>query len=553
MNYANDHIRNVLVAGHGGAGKTSLVEAMLYLTKATDRQGRVEDGNTVCDFDPEEIKRHVSLSLAVAPVEQGNVKLNLIDVPGLFDFEAGLYEGMPAAESVMVVVSARSGLAVGARKAYQLALKQNKSRMIFVNKVNAEHADFYKVFEQLKAELGPSVCPVVVPVEQAGGRVYLNLITQKAYSYTGGGVREVPVPSYGHRTEGLLEAMREAAAETDDTLMEKFFEGEPFTEEELTEAIRTGAKTGAITPVFCGSATAMEAVDLAVWGLQKLMPSAARGAGAVGTDASGNEVEVPCVPDAPLCAYVFKTVADPFVGKVSYVKVISGKLTADTAVVNARTGEAERLGKLVYVRGKKQTDTAEIGCRRHRRRHQAAHRADGRHAVRARPRGEACRARCSRTPRFPWPCGCQAEGRRKQNFRRVAAPDGRGPHHRLRGKRRDGRAGALRPGRAAPGRRVRQVGEQVWRRGYPGKPAHSLPRVHPQESARRRAATKNRRAAMASSAMCGLSLSPQRKAILSLKKRCLAAPCPRTTSRRWKRACRRPCATACWPVTRWWA
>ena len=362
MNYANDHIRNVLVAGHGGAGKTSLVEAMLYLTKATDRQGRVEDGNTVCDFDPEEIKRHVSLSLAVAPVEQGNVKLNLIDVPGLFDFEAGLYEGMPAAESVMVVVSARSGLAVGARKAYQLALKQNKSRMIFVNKVNAEHADFYKVFEQLKAELGPSVCPVVVPVEQAGGRVYLNLITQKAYSYTGGGVREVPVPSYGHRTEGLLEAMREAAAETDDALMEKFFEGEPFTEEELTEAIRTGAKTGAITPVFCGSATAMEAVDLAVWGLQKLMPSAARGAGAVGTDASGNEVEVPCVPDAPRCAYVFNTVADPFVGKVSYVKVISGKLTADTAVVNARTGEAERLGKLVYVRGKKQTDTAEIGC-----------------------------------------------------------------------------------------------------------------------------------------------------------------------------------------------
>jgi len=362
MNYANDHIRNVLVAGHGGAGKTSLVEAMLYLTKATDRQGRVEDGNTVCDFDPEEIKRHVSLSLAVAPVEQGNVKLNLIDVPGLFDFEAGLYEGMPAAESVMVVVSARSGLAVGARKAYQLALKQNKSRMIFVNKVNAEHADFYKVFEELKAEFGPSICPVVVPIEQAGGRVFVNLIESKAYSYVNGTAREVPMPKYGHREDGLIEAMREAVAETDDALMEKFFEGEPFTQEELTEGVRVGVKTGAITPVFCGSATAMEAVDLAVWGLQKLMPSAARGAGAVGTDASGNEVEVPCVPDAPLCAYVFKTVADPFVGKVSYVKVISGKLTADTAVVNARTGEAERLGKLVYVRGKKQTDTAEIGC-----------------------------------------------------------------------------------------------------------------------------------------------------------------------------------------------
>ena len=362
MNYANDHIRNVLVAGHGGAGKTSLVEAMLYLTKATDRQGRVEDGNTVCDFDPEETKRHVSLSLAVAPVEYANVKLNLIDVPGLFDFEAGLYEGMPAAESVMVVVSARSGLSVGARKAYKLALKHGKSRMIFVNKINAEHADFYKVFEQLKTELGPSVCPVVVPVEQAGGRVYLNLITKKAYAYTSGGVREVPVPSYGHRTEGLLEAMREAAAETDEALMEKFFEGEPFTEEELTTAIRTGTKEGTITPVFCGAATAQEAVDLAMWGLQKLMPSAARAGGATGTDATGNEVAVSCTPDEPLCAYVFKTVADPFVGKVSYVKVISGTLRADTPVVNARTGEPERLGKLVYVRGKKQTDATEIGC-----------------------------------------------------------------------------------------------------------------------------------------------------------------------------------------------
>ena len=181
---------------------------MLYLTKGTDRFGRVEDGNTVCDFDSEEIKRHTSLSLSLAPVEYDGVKINMIDTPGLFDFEVGQQEGIGAVESVLITVSARSGLTVGAQKAYKLALKNGKSRMIYIGKVDAEHADFYKVFEDLKASFGPSICPVVVPIEQAGGRVFLNLITMKAYSYAADGTaREVPVPSYGHRTEGLLEAL----------------------------------------------------------------------------------------------------------------------------------------------------------------------------------------------------------------------------------------------------------------------------------------------------------------------------------------------------------
>ena len=361
MKYASDHIRNVLIAGHAGSGKTTLAEALLYLTKGTDRLGRVEDGNTVCDFDPEEAKRHASLALAVAPVEYDGVKINLLDAPGLFDFEVGMYEGVRAAESVLITVSARSGLSVGAQKAYNLALKNGKSRMIYISKVDAEHADFYKVFEELKAAFGPSVCPVVVPIEQAGGRVYLNLITKKAYAYAAdGAAREVPVPSYGHRTEGLLEAMREAVAETSDELMEKFFEGEPFTEEELTEGVRVGTKEGAITPVFCGAAPSLAGMDSVLWGIKKLLPSAHRAASAAAADADGNEVEVACSPDEPLCAYVFKTVADPFVGKLSYVKVISGKLSADTPVVNARTGEPERLGKLVFIKGKKQTDTDAI-------------------------------------------------------------------------------------------------------------------------------------------------------------------------------------------------
>ena len=361
MNYANDRIRTVLLAGHAGSGKTTLAEALLYLTKGTDRLGRVEDGNTVCDYDPEESKRHASLSLAVAPIEHDGVKINLIDTPGLFDFEAGQYEGVRAAESVLITVSARSGLSVGAVKAYKLAVKNDKARMFYISKVDADNADFYKVFEELKAEFGPSVCPVVVPVEQAGGRVYLNLITKKAYSYAADGTpREVPVPSYGHRTEGLLEAMREAVAETDDALMEKFFEGEAFTEEELTNGVRQGTKNGTITPVICGASTTMGATDQVLWAMRKLLPSAARAAGTVGTDRDGNPVEIECTPDAPLCAYVFKTVADPFVGKMSYVKVISGSLSTDTPAFNPRTGEPERLGKVAYIKGKKLLDTDAI-------------------------------------------------------------------------------------------------------------------------------------------------------------------------------------------------
>lgn len=360
MNYASDHIRNVLVAGHGGAGKTSLVEAMLYATKGIDRLGRVEDGNTVCDFDSEEAKRHASLSLAVAPVEYEGVKINLIDTPGLFDFEVGLHEGIRAAESVLITVSARSGLSVGAQKAYKMALKHGKSRMIYISKIDAEHADFYKVFEELKAAFGPSICPVIVPVEQAGGRVFVNMIENKAYSFAGETRREVPLPKYGHREDGLVEAMREAVAETDDALMEKFFDGEPFTREELINGVRAGVKTGTITPVLCGSSTALVGTRMVLDCIKNLLPSAARAAGCTAQDRDGNDVEIACDAGDPLCAYVFKTVADPFVGKMSYVKVISGTLKTDTPAVNSRTGEPERLGKVVFIKGKKQIDTSEL-------------------------------------------------------------------------------------------------------------------------------------------------------------------------------------------------
>ena len=360
MEYASKDIRNILVAGHAGCGKTTLVEALLYMSGATERMGRVEDGTTASDFDPEEAKRKASLNSSVVPVEIGGTKYNLIDVPGLFDFESGACEGIRAAESVLICVSGRSGVTVGAEKAYSLALKNNKARMIFVTKADLENADYFKILEQMKIKFGPSICPCVVPARLDDGTiVYINLFSQKAFKYEGGKQVQVDLPDIGHRFEGLIQAMNEAIAETDEALMEKFFEGEEFTTEEIVSGMAAGVRTGQITPVFCGSAVNMQAMDMLVYNLKELLPSA-DAAAQVAEDKDGNPVEIAVDESAPTCAYVFKTVADPFVGKLSFIKVLSGKLSATSNVVNARTGQPERMGKTLTVCGKRQSDTPAI-------------------------------------------------------------------------------------------------------------------------------------------------------------------------------------------------
>ena len=340
MGYASKDIRNILVAGHAGCGKTTLTEALLYMSGASERMGRVEDGTTASDFDPEEIRRKASLNSSVVPVE---------------------YEGIMAAESVLICVSGRSGVTVGAEKAYQLALKNNKARMIFVTKADLENADYFKILEQMKIKFGPSVCPCVVPVRLDDGTVaYINLFSQKAFKYEGGKQIQIDVPDIGHRFEGLIQAMSEAIAETNEALMEKFFEGEAFTTEEIVQGMASGVRSGQITPVFCGSAVNAQALDMLLYNMNVLLPGADT-ASAVG-EANGEPVEITADPAAPLCAYVFKTVADPFVGKLSFIKVLSGRLTATSNAVNARTGQPERLGKTLTVCGKKQTDTPEIAA-----------------------------------------------------------------------------------------------------------------------------------------------------------------------------------------------
>ncbi len=360
--YEAKKIKNIALVGHGGCGKTSVAEAMIYLAGASDRLGKVDDGNTILDFDPEEIKRKVSVSSAVAPIEWKNYKINIIDTPGLFDFESGVCEGMRAADTALIVVSGKDGANVGTDKAVKLADKAGKSKVFFVNGLCDESARFYRVFETLKAKYGPSVCPVVVPyIENGQANCYVNILEYKAYRYDKGKITQVAMPDMGDRLEGLRTAIYEAVAETDEEMFEKYFSGEEFTPEEVIVGVSQGVKDGTITPVFCGDAQNTYGIEHLLNGITWLVPSADE-KNEVGTDVNGDPVELAVNVNGATSAIVFKTVADPFVGKLSYFKVISGKVSPDTPLMNMRTGEMERINKVLIPKGKKQEDAPYIGA-----------------------------------------------------------------------------------------------------------------------------------------------------------------------------------------------
>lgn len=359
--YAPDQIRNIALAGHASKGKTTLLEAMLHLAGATERAGKVADGNTVTDFDAEEKKRHISMASAVASVEYRSKKLNFIDTPGLFDFEQGAFEGLRAAETAVIVVSARSGLAVGAEKAFKNAGSRRMARVLVTTKMDDDRADFYKSFNGIVAKFGTAACPVVVPII-SGGKVaaYYNMIDGKAYAYADGKRTESDAqPDDAPRFEAVQAVFTEAVASADEELMEKYFEGEELTPEEKIRGLKAGVADGSIIPVFALSGLAETACDLLLDFLAEVCPAPKSEYAA---DADGEPIELTPDPNGPLAAVCFKTVADPFIGKLSYFKVISGKITAATPAYNARTGKEERMGKLVSVFGAKQTDISELSA-----------------------------------------------------------------------------------------------------------------------------------------------------------------------------------------------
>ncbi len=364
--YGVENIKNIALAGHAGSGKTSLAEALLFKAGATDRLGKIADGNTVCDYDADEIKRKASLNTSLASFEYNDIKVNLLDTPGLFDFAGGMYEGISAAGTVMITVSAKSSVKVGTEKAYEIAEELGRPKMFVVTKVDDADANFYNTLTDLKTKFGPTVCPVVVPVIKDRKVVsFVNLIEMKAYIYDDkGNAVETDMPTaeisekMDYRLDGLVAAFSEAVAETDDALMEKFFEGEPFTQKELVDGIHNGMNQGIITPVVCCSATTTAGVDMLLKEIELLLPAPSDNKPVVAS--KGDDlVEAAYTESDPTAAFVFKTIADPFVGKMSFIKVVSGSIKSNGDYINASTDAPEKIGKLYTLCGKKQTEVAE--------------------------------------------------------------------------------------------------------------------------------------------------------------------------------------------------
>lgn len=356
-----ENIRNIVLAGHASKGKTTLCEALLNIAGATERMGKVADGNTVSDFDAEEKKRKVSINSAVASVSYKGKNINIIDTPGLFDFAMGAAEGMRAADTAIIVVSARSGLAVGAEKAFKSAGSHGLSRIFVTTKMEDERADFYKSFNSIVAKFGTQVCPITVPVISDGKVAgYYNMIDGKTYEYSGTQRKE---SSAAHDDGGRFEAIKavfaEAVASTDEDLMEKYFEGEELTPEEKIKGLKIGVADGSIIPVFALSGLTGVACDMLLDFIADVCPSPKS---EYAIDASGEPVELTADENAPLAAICFKTVADPFIGKLSYFKVVSGKFNSSTPAYNANTGKEERMGKIVKLFGAKQNDAGTLSA-----------------------------------------------------------------------------------------------------------------------------------------------------------------------------------------------
>ena len=357
-----NELRNVCLVGHGGSGKTSLVESMLYLTGATDRFGKVSDGNSVCDYDAEEIKRQISISMSIAPVNYNKVKLNVLDAPGNFDFAGEAVCAIRASECAILVGAAKDGLSVGMERSWKLLGK--KPRMFFINRTDEDNSDYATCLEAIKAKFGTAVVPVVVPVLDGNKKVtaVVDLLHNKAYECKGGKVAACAIPAdVADEVEALRAELMEAAAGADEELMEKFFETMELTDAEMAKGLKIGVREGSIAPVLCGSAMTGLGVEMLMQTIIDLVPVATDMGSETGADDDGNAVEVAIDPNGTTAAIVFKTISDQY-GKYSLVKVVRGKVTSDMSLLNVSTGNTEKLGRLYVIKGKKTEEVKEICC-----------------------------------------------------------------------------------------------------------------------------------------------------------------------------------------------
>ncbi len=356
-----DKIRNVALLGHGGSGKTSLAEAMLYVSGAVDRLGKTSDGNTVCDYDPEEQKRGFSISTALAPVSWKDIKINILDTPGYLDFVGEVAQALRVAGLAVITVDGKAGIEVGTELAWNYASDAGLPKAFFVNKFDDPEARFKRVLNQLHDAYGTAVCPITVPaVENGQVSGFLDLMDMKVYNYDNKGnytAKDIPA-EFAEDAEYFRNMLLEAVAGTDEELMMKFFEGEEITRDEAVKALHHGIMKGEIVPVFCGSAGKL-------WGVRNLLdtivgsfPTFLARVNEKAADGSAIKIE----ENGDTALFVFKTVADPFVGKMSFFKVMNGTVKRDMILKNINSGAQEKMSHIYVMKGKNQTEVDELAC-----------------------------------------------------------------------------------------------------------------------------------------------------------------------------------------------
>ncbi|GAC1410272.1 MAG: elongation factor G [Actinomycetota bacterium] len=361
--YPIDRIRNVILVGHQGVGKTTLAEALLFAAGHTTRVGRVEDGNTVTDYDPEEAKRRISVSLSLAPLEWQDYKINVLDAPGYADFVGDVEAGMRAADAAIIVVSAVDGVQVQARVAWDIAEQLNLPRAFFINKLDRERASFTRTLDQLKELFGTKIAPVHLPLgEESEFHGVVDLLDEKAYRYDAGKRGEEPIPPEIQPQEHELhDTLVESVVVFDDSMMERYLEGQHIERKEIAEMFHKAIAAGTSVPVLCGSATKSIGIDLLADFIMEELPAPNEHPSLKAATGDG-EVDIVANPNGPPVALCFKTISDPYVGHISYFRVYSGAIKPEASLYNATQKIEERVGQVATMRGKQQEHLDTIGC-----------------------------------------------------------------------------------------------------------------------------------------------------------------------------------------------
>ncbi|MDO5725399.1 MAG: elongation factor G [Tissierellia bacterium] len=366
--YKTENVRNLALVGHSGSGKTNLTEAMLFQSGATKRIGSVADKNTVSDFSKQEMNRQSSIGTSVIPVEWRDKKINIIDTPGYMDFVGEVYAALRASEAALLVIDATSGIEVGTEQVWKYTEKIDLPRLIFVNKIDDEHASFRKIMDELEAEFGKKVIPFSIPIgEGESFKGVTDVIFQKGYEYTDGAPKEIELSHDQLKaTERIYEEIAEIVAEADEVLMEKYFAGEKFTREDLLRGVTQAIIEGRCVPLLVGSGEKAIGIDILLNHIVNYIPAPNNDMAHIGFRREDGE-DIKVSSDEPFSAVVFKTISDPFVGKISLFKVLTGSLTKDTAIYNPCKDKNEKLGSLSIIKGKQQIaidkiEAGDIGC-----------------------------------------------------------------------------------------------------------------------------------------------------------------------------------------------